>query len=173
MTTLDLAAIEARTEAARVTVQQERMCGECGALDPIAQTIGGREFHVKCLRAARHSQHTVVLSRPRLEREPVLALTEDIEALVTEVRRLTAQAEERGEAVGALAKLRDVALRYVTAWRAEITAKMAWRAGCGAEQIDKEDGGMDDYDGPLTAAYDDAIDERIVALKLLARAVTP
>lgn len=71
-----------------------------------------------------------------------------------------------------LARLHSVALRYVTAWRAEGAAKVAWRAGCRAEQCAKDDSADVDYDGPLTAAYDDAIDERIVAMKLLARLVS-
>lgn len=71
--------------------------------------------------------------------------------------------------IARLHAVEKIALRFVRAWQAEGQAKIAWAAGAHDELVD---GTMEDFQGPLTDAYDDAQDERVVAFKLLAKAVT-
>lgn len=66
-------------------------------------------------------------------------------------------------------KTAGLALRFVRAFQAEGQAKLAWAAGAHDELVE---GSEEDYQGPLTEAYDNAMDARIVAFKLLAKAVT-
>jgi hypothetical protein len=64
-----------------------------------------------------------------------------------------------------LERLRALVLRYLAAEVAEREERRRWDIARGEISFTE--------DGPAAAAYDDAIDERIVAHKLLAQAVKP
>ena len=104
----DVAAIGARAAAARDAVRPRRTCGECGAVDPVARVIGGREFHAECPRLPPSDHYPVSVTERSLSRDETEALADDVTALLA---LLAAEREGRAaEVAGArAAALREAA----------------------------------------------------------------
>ena len=111
---------------------------------------------VDALRAERERRDRMIASFGRLDMSAA-----ELGNIVVAMRAKLDAAEAQRDALAAAVR------EYGDALAAEEAARLAWKAGCSAEEDDEAD--VPTFRGPLTTAYDAAMRRRVTALDALLR----